>query len=81
MISAVRHAGFYVNNIEKALTFYLSLGLELCYAAVEDWSSGSKRDRRLIVKFEAKNDDGGTKIEFIRSLDGTNFFIDHMDFQ
>ena len=77
MISAVRHAGFYVNNIEKALTFYLGLGLVLCYAAVEDWSSGEKRDRRLIIKFEAKDDPCGAKIEFIRSLDGTNFFIDH----
>lgn len=63
MIVAVRHFAIEVFDIEAATKFYLSLGLNVTYHSLENWTTDKGRDLRHIVKMKAPG--GGSLIEII----------------
>jgi predicted enzyme related to lactoylglutathione lyase len=66
MIVAVRHFAIEVSNIVPAFKFYQSLGFQLFYHALENWSGEAGKEVRHIVKLRLPS--GGALLEIIERV-------------
>jgi catechol 2,3-dioxygenase-like lactoylglutathione lyase family enzyme len=53
-MNSFRHVGFYINDLEKSVQFFLYFGYVICYNMIEDWGD----DLGVMSIIKMKNKDG-----------------------